>query len=183
MLGLTSQEASVVLQDGPLLPEEHTAGMTDIETMMATDMLYYLPDDILTKVDRASMAHALEVRSPFMDYRLVEFAARLPVAHKLRGLTTKYILRKAFERDLPDEPIKRAKHGFATPIGDEFLGPLQNTYRETVLGSRSDTMVDRTVAEEMLTGHLSGRVDNSHKLWLLLFLHAWADWWKRDGDG
>ena len=182
MLGLSSDEACRVLGTGPLLPQERAAGMTDIDTMMATDILYYLPDDILTKVDRASMAHGLEVRSPFMDYRIVEFAARLPLVHKLRGLTTKYILRKAFEQDLPEEPVKRAKHGFATPLGDEFLGPLQSTYRETVLGSKSDSLVDRDFAEVLLSEHLNGRVDNSHKLWLLLFLHAWADWWNRDGE-
>jgi len=183
MLGLTSEETCRILETGPLLSPKRTAGMTDIETMMAVDLLHYLPDDILTKVDRASMAHALEVRSPFMDYRLVEFAARLPLAYKLRGLTTKYILRKAFERDLPEEPIKRAKHGFATPLGDEFLGPLQYAYRDTVLGRKSDCLVDPDIAEDLLTEHLSGRADHSHKLWLLLFLHAWAHWWKQNDAG
>jgi len=68
---------------------------------MRVDLFHYLPDDILTKVDRASMAHGLEVRSPFVDYRVVEFACRLPLQFKLKGLTTKYLLRKAFSRDLP----------------------------------------------------------------------------------
>lgn len=183
LLGLTTAETSRLLDVPPLIPEERISGMSDIETMMAADLLYYLPDDILTKVDRASMAHALEVRSPFMDYRLVEFAARLPLTYKLKGLTTKYILRKAFERDLPEEPIKRAKHGFATPLGDEFLGPLQRTYRETVLGETSRCPIDRHAAEHILAEHLSGRRDNSHRLWLLLFLHAWADWWKQNDAG
>ncbi|MBW1717923.1 MAG: hypothetical protein JRJ77_19415, partial [Deltaproteobacteria bacterium] len=75
--------------------------MDEIEFMMRVDLFHYLPDDILTKVDRASMAHGLEVRSPFVDYRVVEFACRLPLQFKLKGLTTKYLLRKAFSRDLP----------------------------------------------------------------------------------
>jgi asparagine synthase (glutamine-hydrolysing) len=145
--------------------------------MMLADILHYLPDDILTKVDRASMAHALEVRSPFMDYRLVEFAARLPLELKLRGLTTKYILRKAFERHLPAGPLTRAKHGFAVPLGDEFHHSLKDAYHDMVLGDQRAQLVDRKLAERLLNDHLTGRVDHGHRLWLILFLQGWAQWW------
>lgn len=148
-----------------------------IEQMMRSDLLHYLPDDILTKVDRTSMAHGLEVRSPFMDYRIVEYAARLPLPMKLRGLTTKFILRKAFERELPRQTLRRPKHGFAVPLGDYFHGPMKETYREIVLTSKSPQWIKRSEAERLLQEHLSGRIDHGHRLWLLLFLHAWARWW------
>ncbi|OEU60112.1 MAG: hypothetical protein BAW33_08215 [Desulfobacterales bacterium C00003104] len=153
--------------------------MNEIEFMMISDILHYLPDDILTKVDRAGMAHALEVRSPFMDYRVVEFACRLPLCHKLRGLTTKYILRKAFSRDLPPIPLKRKKHGFSVPIGDWFQGPLREIYHDLALAGSGSSFVKASEAERLIKEHQTGRVDHGHRLWLILFLHAWDQWWKQ----
>jgi asparagine synthase (glutamine-hydrolysing) len=152
-------------------------GLKTIEQMMLADLLHYLPDDILTKVDRASMAHGLEVRSPFMDYRIVEFAARLPLKYKLRGLTTKYVLRNAFAADLPPEPLKRRKHGFAVPLGDGFHGHLRKTYEDIVFSGGEANLVNRKESERLLSEHLGGRVDHGHRLWLILFLHAWFQWW------
>ena len=152
--------------------------MDPIELMMRSDILHYLPDDILTKVDRASMAHSLEVRSPFMDYRVAEFACRLPLQYKLRGLTTKHLLRKAFAKDLPPGPLKRQKHGFAVPMGDWFQGPLKAVYEDIVLSSPMKNLVNRDEAGRLLKDHQYGRTDHGHRLWLLLFLHAWHQWWK-----
>jgi asparagine synthase (glutamine-hydrolysing) len=171
----TGEEHPRIFSD-EALGEEPDLGW--IERMMQTDLFHYLPDDILTKVDRASMAHALEVRSPFMDYRIVEFAARLPLKHKLRRLTTKYLLRKAFASDLPSEPLKRPKHGFAVPLGDGFHGPLKTIYKELVLSQNQPDWVNRKEAQRLLSEHLTGRIDHGHKLWLLLFLHAWYLWWR-----
>jgi len=153
--------------------------MDPIELMMRSDILHYLPDDILTKVDRASMAHSLEVRSPFMDYRVAEFACRLPLQYKLRGLTTKHLLRKAFAKDLPPGPLKRQKHGFAVPMGDWFQGPLKAVYEDIVLSSPMKNLVNRDEAGRLLKDHQYGRTDHGHRLWLLLFLHAWHKWWNR----
>ena len=149
-----------------------------IELMMRSDILHYLPDDILTKVDRASMAHSLEVRSPFMDYRVVEFACRLPLRFKLKGLTTKHLLREAFAEDLPSEPLKRQKHGFAVPMGDWFQGPLKAVYEDVVLSSSNGALVSKDEARRLLKDHQYGRTDHGHRLWLLLFLHAWHQWWQ-----
>jgi asparagine synthase (glutamine-hydrolysing) len=152
--------------------------MNSIELMMRLDILHYLPDDILTKVDRASMAHSLEVRSPFMDYRVVEFACRLPLRFKLKGLTTKHLLRMAFAEDLPSEPLKRQKHGFAVPMGDWFQGPLKAIYEDVVLSSSMEALVNKEEARQLLKEHQYGRTDHGHRLWLLLFLHAWYQWWQ-----
>ncbi|MBI5557284.1 MAG: asparagine synthase (glutamine-hydrolyzing) [Deltaproteobacteria bacterium] len=149
-----------------------------VEMMMHSDLLHYLPDDILAKVDRASMAHGLEVRSPFMDYRLVEFACRLPLAFKLQGSTSKYILRKAFAGSLPPRSLSRAKHGFAVPVGDWFQGTLRELFRDQVLSGNTDQFVNRNLAERLLAEHQSGKTDHGHRLWLLLFLHVWQQWWR-----
>jgi len=151
--------------------------MSDIDLMMRADILYYLPDDILTKVDRASMAHGLEVRSPFMDYRVVEFAMKLPLSYKLRGTTSKYILRRAFSKSLPETPLKRRKHGFAVPVGDWFKKELKDVFREVVLSS-GNTIVNKKEATHIFDIHQRGHVDHGHKLWLILFLEIWYRWWQ-----
>jgi asparagine synthase (glutamine-hydrolysing) len=151
--------------------------MSEIDLMMRADLLHYLPDDILTKVDRASMAHALEVRSPFMDYRVVEFACRLPLSLKLRGLTTKFLLRHAFSKDLPKKPIKRKKHGFAVPLGKWFQNSLKKVFEEIVLSSPSSSFVVKSEAARLLNEHQNGKTDHGNRLWLLLFLQAWHNWW------
>ena len=153
--------------------------MDEIEFMMRVDLFHYLPDDILTKVDRASMAHGLEVRSPFVDYRVVEFACRLPLQFKLKGLTTKYLLRKAFSRDLPPSPIKRKKHGFAVPLGDWFQGPLRDIYYDLVLSRPGSGFINMSEAERLIKDQQNGHVDHGNRLWLILFLYAWYQWWQQ----
>jgi asparagine synthase (glutamine-hydrolysing) len=151
--------------------------MDEIDFMMRVDLFHYLPDDILTKVDRASMAHALEVRSPFVDYRLVEFACRLPLQFKLKGLTTKYLLRKTFSGDLPSSPLNRKKHGFAVPLGDWFQGPLRDIYYDLVLSGSRMGFINLSEAEKLIQEQQNGYVDHGNRLWLILFLHAWYQWW------
>ena len=153
--------------------------MDEIDFMMRVDLFHYLPDDILTKVDRASMAHALEVRSPFIDYRVVEFACRLPLQFKLKGLTTKYLLRKAFSEDLPSSPIKRKKHGFAVPLGEWFQGPMREVYHDLVLSKPTSGFINMSQAERLIQDQQKGYVDHGNRLWLILFLHAWYQWWRQ----
>ncbi len=146
-----------------------------VEAMVRHDLLHYLPDDILVKVDRASMAHALEVRSPFLDVRLVEFAASLPMEFKLRGHETKYILRRAFDHRLPSSSLTRAKHGFAVPVGEWFKAGLGLALEEMV---DNGVLVDGKMVRRLLGEHRVCRRDNGHRLWLILFLEHWQRWWR-----
>jgi asparagine synthase (glutamine-hydrolysing) len=145
-----------------------------VEAALATDRLYYLPDDLLTKVDRASMRFALEVRSPFMDHELVGFAAALPKAQLLRG-GGKRLLREAFAKDLPARVFQRAKMGFAVPIGDWFRGDLRELLRDSLLAEDSfaSQHFNREVLEEMLEDHEKRLNDYSQPLYALLMLELW----------
>lgn len=142
------------------------------------DYKTYLPGDILTKVDRASMAHGLEVRVPFLDYTFVEWAARLPSAHKLRGGEGKYVLKKALEPVLPREVLYRDKMGFAVPLDGWFRSSLVERMTDSLEG-QALTQSGFFEAEQLRrigADHRSGRRDHSAVLWALLmfegFLHA-----------
>lgn len=139
------------------------------------DMKLYLPGDILTKVDRMSMANSLETRAPLLDYRLVEFANRLPVNLKLNGNTTKYLLKKVLQRYVPDRFIERPKHGFAVPLREWFRTTLVSFSREVLLDPRtiSRGLFNTRVVRQVLEGHASGKRDYSTWLWLLLNLELW----------
>lgn len=138
------------------------------------DFKTWLPGDILTKVDRASMAHSLEVRVPLLDHRLVEWASSLPPGLKLRGRTGKYILKKTLEPDLPHDVLYRSKMGFNVPLAAWLRGPLAQRARDALLagaiagcGYFEPATLDRLVRE-----HQAGRRDHSATLWSLLMLDA-----------
>lgn len=134
------------------------------------DLKTYLVGDINTKVDRASMAHSLEVREPLMDHPLVEWLASLPNALKTRGKEGKYVLKKAMEPYLPHEIMYRPKMGFAVPLARWFRGPLRQRVRDSVLGSplAATGIFDQRVLEELVDAHQSGRRDYSAPLWTIL---------------
>jgi asparagine synthase (glutamine-hydrolysing) len=138
------------------------------------DMKTYLVGDILTKVDRASMAHSLEVRVPLLDHKLVEWVSGLPVSDKLRGQEGKYILKKALEPHLPKDVLYRPKMGFGVPLGKWFRGPLKQRLRESLLeGGLADTgMFDHTFLEKLVNDHQSGVREYSAPLWSLLMFQA-----------
>jgi asparagine synthase (glutamine-hydrolysing) len=138
------------------------------------DMKTYLVGDILTKVDRASMAHALEVRVPILDHELVEWMSSLPPDLKLRGREGKYLLKKAMEPHLPPEILYRPKMGFSVPLASWFRGPLRDRVREAVLGpALSDTgLFDRDYLGHLVKHHQSGVRDYSASLWSLLMFEA-----------
>jgi asparagine synthase (glutamine-hydrolysing) len=148
------------------------------DVLLATqiDRLIYLPSDLLTKVDRCSMLHALEVRSPFMDHELVEFAATLTTAQLLKG-GPKRMLREAFAADLPAWVFKRKKRGFAVPIGEWFRGPLRAMLRDHLFAADSFARghFNMPVVERLIDEHERGRVDHSQRLYALLMLELW---WK-----
>jgi asparagine synthase (glutamine-hydrolysing) len=146
----------------------------EVRAALALDRLIYVPDDLLTKVDRASMLHALEVRSPFMDHELVQFAASLRTDQLLKG-GPKRMLREAFAADLPDFVFKRRKMGFAVPIGDWFRGELRPMLRDHLFASDSFARqhFDMATVERLVEEHEQSRVDHSQRLYALLMLELW----------
>jgi asparagine synthase (glutamine-hydrolysing) len=138
------------------------------------DFKTWLPGDILTKVDRASMAHSLEVRVPLLDHTFCEYAATLPNDLKLRGGEGKYVLKKSLEPHLPHDIMYRAKKGFSIPLADWLRGPLRQAVRDAVLGARLlDTGIfNRRYLEQLVSQHESGAADHSVALWSLLMFEA-----------
>lgn len=138
------------------------------------DMKTYLPGDILTKVDRASMAHSLEVRSPFLDHKLIEWVFSLPPELKLKGSEGKFLLKKALEPHVPHDIMYRRKMGFAVPLASWFRGPLKQKLRDEVLGSTIEQtgFFNRSYLEHLVDEHQAGRRDYSAPLWSLLMFSA-----------
>ena len=138
------------------------------------DLKTYLVGDINTKVDRASMAHSLEVREPLMDHPLVDWLASLPSNLKVRGNEGKFLLKKAMEPALPDDILYRPKMGFAVPLARWFRGPLRQRVRDSVLGERllSTGWFDEGYLRHLVDAHQSGLRDYSAPLWTLLMFEA-----------
>ncbi len=139
-----------------------------------TDIQTYLPGDILTKVDRASMANSLEVRAPILDHQFVEWSAGLPRAWKLRGGQGKHILKKALEPYVPAKALYRPKQGFSVPLAAWLRGPLRESTRSALNGSvlRDSGLLDTTFIARLLDQHLSGARDHSTALWSILCFEA-----------
>jgi asparagine synthase (glutamine-hydrolysing) len=161
-----------VMRSGP-------ANATD--RMLRTDLLTYLPEDLLVKMDRATMANSLEARSPLLDHRVVEFAATLPVARKIKGDTTKVLLRTIAKELMPARMVDRPKMGFGVPIGDWFHGGLGERFRELVLApdAAARDYMDTSVAAAMLADHQSRATSDAHGLWAVLMFELWARRWLR----
>jgi len=140
------------------------------------DTLTYLPDDLLVKVDIATMAHGLEARSPLLDHPLVEFAARLPSRLKLRGSCGKRVLRRAAADLLPAPILRRRKAGFGVPIGRWFRGELRGYLEDVLLSmaARSRGFFDPAAVRALVRSHVAGLRDRSAQLWALLMLELWC---------
>jgi asparagine synthase (glutamine-hydrolysing) len=150
-----------------------------VERMQFIDLVSYLPDDILTKLDRASMAIALEARVPLLDHRLVEFAWALPRRAKLREGTSKWLLRQVLYRYVPPALIERPKMGFAVPLAEWLRGPLRD-WAETLLNEqrlRETGLVNTNPVRALWQQHIDGRRNNQHLLWDILMLQAWHSRW------
>jgi asparagine synthase (glutamine-hydrolysing) len=140
-----------------------------------TDVHTYMVDDILTKVDRMSMAVSLEAREPLLDHRLLEFAATVPASLKIKNGRGKYLLRKALDRKIPREILERGKQGFEAPIGEWLRGPLAPMTEELLSDGRlrdRGVFNDREVSR-LWTDHRDGRADHRHRLWQLVMLELW----------
>ncbi len=146
-----------------------------VDAALLADTMTYLPNDLLVKVDIATMAVSLEARSPFLDHKVIEFAASLPEKLKLHGLTTKYLLKRVLRQLLPAENLSRRKMGFGVPIGHWFRGKLEPFMRETILSERAlkRGYFRPEVIRNMVELHVRGERDHSHQLWTLMMLELW----------
>lgn len=140
-----------------------------------TDVLTYLPCDILTKVDIASMAYSLECRSPFLDQEVMELAAQMPIELKLRGNQGKQILLDTFADLLPPSIQRRRKMGFGVPLANWFRGELQPLLRDVLFDSRTHAhgLFEPSAVQRLFDEHVQSKNDHSHRLWALLCLEFW----------
>jgi asparagine synthase (glutamine-hydrolysing) len=156
---------------------DSAAARDPVAAMIAADISIRLPDDYLVKVDRASMAHGLEVRPPFLDHELLELTATMPSRFKVRRGETKRLLKNAFRPMLPASVLDRPKHGFAVPLDAWFRGPLRAVLQEEAF-DRSGAFGDLVAvdyAKRLLREHVGGAANHGSTLWALLVFAKWAD--------
>ena len=149
----------------------------EISQMMFDDLISYLPDDILCKVDRAAMSVSLETRVPFLDHRLVDTASRVPLSMKIRNSQGKYILREILYKHIPKELMDRSKTGFAIPVGEWIKGPLRE-WAEKLLDPiriRNEGYFNVYPIQKMWRQHLSGKYDWTSRLWGILIFQSWLE--------
>ena len=156
-------------------PFDHPGSFSPAELPSQLDVASYLPDDLLVKVDIATMANSLEGRSPFLDYRIAEFAARLPLDLKIRGGRSKYLIKRAMRDRIPTEILNRKKSGFGVPLARWFRGELRPMVQEVVLGDRALARgyFEPAAIRSTVDDHVEGRADFAQRLWALLVLELW----------
>ncbi|MET0753625.1 MAG: asparagine synthase (glutamine-hydrolyzing) [Pyrinomonadaceae bacterium] len=154
-----------------------TDAENEIEQMQFLDMNFYMAEDILTKVDRASMAVSLEVRAPFLDPRVAQYAASLPAEYKLKGNKGKYILKKAVEDLLPKTILQRPKKGFGIPIAEWLKGRLNPLMRDLLAPQRlkNQGLFDAEYVQKLIKEHETGAASHHKQLWTLLVFQLWFD--------
>jgi len=163
----------------PLVERLGIQGAGTIDRYMQVDQAYYLPDDILYKTDRMSMAHSLEVRPPFLDHRIVEFARSLPEKMKIQGFRQKVILKELMRGKLPDFVLDRKKSGFDIPTHEWFRGPLRTLLMDTLTTSAIDAtgVFDSGAIHTLIRDHMERRINAGYHLWGLLTLFLWIKRW------
>ena len=146
-----------------------------VDAMLAVDTRFYLPTDLLVKMDITSMAHSLEVRSPLLDRELAEFVASLPSGFKLRRLTTKHLLKRAVAGRVPPANLRRPKRGFAVPIGHWLQHDLRSFLSDHLQPSRlaQAGLLRQAEIDRLIASHVTGAADYAHHLWVLLMLELW----------
>jgi asparagine synthase (glutamine-hydrolysing) len=151
-----------------------------LDRYLQVDQNYYLPDDILYKTDRMSMAHSLEVRPPFLDHRIVEFAAGLPESLKIRGMKQKRLLKELMRGKLPECVLNRRKTGFDIPTHDWFRGTLRGLLMDTLTPEAiaATGIFDARAIETLIRDHMERRTNAGYHLWGLLTLFLWMRRWK-----
>jgi asparagine synthase (glutamine-hydrolysing) len=156
-------------------PFDDPGGLGVADVAMKLDVATYLPDDLLVKVDIATMANSLEGRSPFLDYRIAEFAARLPVHLKIRGGRSKYLLKRAMQRRIPPVILNRKKSGFGVPLARWFREDLRPMAYEVILSDRALARgyFEPEAIRRLVDDHVDARADRAPRLWALLVLELW----------
>jgi len=159
---------------------EVSLGRDDLTPYLWFDQKYFLPDDILTKVDRMSMAHAVEVRPPFLDHRIVEFAASLAPSLKIRGSSQKFVLKELMRGKLPSTVLRRKKIGFDIPAHEWLRGPLRSLLLDTLGtgGSNHSGLFRRSGVDDYVRQHLERRANLGYHLWGLMILFLWMRRWR-----
>jgi asparagine synthase (glutamine-hydrolysing) len=151
------------------------ASTDPLDRSMYVDTRTYMIDDVLTKVDRMSMAVSLEAREPLLDHKLLEFAARVPSSLKLKDGRSKYLLRRVLEQRVPRSIVDRKKNGFDAPVGEWLRGPLASMTHELLLDGRlrQRGIFQQTEVTRLWEEHRSGQGDHRHRLWQLIMLELW----------
>jgi len=174
IFGIGPTTSKHILAQTKVSPDTRVRNLSEDEVnrILDVDVHTYLPGDLLVKMDIASMTVSLEARSPFLDHHLMEFAASLPEGLKLRGMTTKYLLKRVLKRFVPEENLTRAKMGFGVPIGHWFRGAMQPFLRETLLSEKALArgLFNRDRVRQLIDQHVANRVNHEHRLWSLLML-------------
>jgi asparagine synthase (glutamine-hydrolysing) len=149
-------------------------GASHLSRLLYLNVRAYLLDDLLPKMDRMSMAHGLEARSPFLDRDLTTYAASLPDGFKRRGSVGKVVLKEALRGMVPDDVLTRPKQGFGLPLGEWFRGELRPLVADTLLDRpRLSAHLKHETVRRLYEEHRSGRADRGHALWTLLVLELW----------
>ena len=172
--------------DGPLKEMRDLPASKDkLASYLWFDQKYFLADDILVKSDRMSMAHSVEVRPPFLDHRIVEFAATLPAALKIRGSCQKFILKELMKGKLPPSIPLRKKVGFDIPTHEWLRGPLRSLLMETIFtgASQHDELFQPHILETYVKRHLERRANYGYHLWGLMLLFLWMKKWRIQATG
>jgi asparagine synthase (glutamine-hydrolysing) len=172
-LVIGAREPATILTNSVLQPKTNST----VESMMAIDLLSYLPDDILTKVDRAAMGVSLETRIPFLDHRVVEFAWKLPLEYKLQDGVSKWILRQVLYKYVPKKLIERPKKGFGVPLAKWLRGPLRD-WTELLLNEerlRREGFFNAEMVQNMWQEHLSCKRNWHHQLWNVIMFQSWLE--------
>jgi asparagine synthase (glutamine-hydrolysing) len=167
------------------LMKELTRSGNRLPTYLRFDQKYYLPDDILSKVDRMSMAHSVEVRPPFLDHRIVEFAASLPDRLKIKGARQKVVLKDLMQHKLPGSILKRKKMGFDIPAHEWLRGPLRPLLEDTMsmAAAQYGDLFRQAVLDDCVHQHLSRRANLGYHLWGLTILFLWMRKWRIETPG
>jgi asparagine synthase (glutamine-hydrolysing) len=182
--GLLAPELATTLRRPPAeaIVAEHLAAQPlrrELNRVLYLDMKLYLENDILVKLDRASMMASLEARVPLLNAGFVDHVARLPLDVKLRGLRSKYLLKRALRGVLPDEILNRPKKGFGIPVAKWFRGPLRELLLDTLHQDRvrREGFFQWPAVERLLREHLEGRADHRKELWTLFIFQRWHETW------
>lgn len=175
-LVLGSKERPVPLHN----PSWQPAGLNFAEQLIYNDTICYLPNDILTKVDRATMAVSLEARAPLLDRRIFEYVWTLPLSMKIRDGQGKWLLRQALKKYVPADMFDRPKQGFSVPVGEWLAGPLRD-WAESLLNEgrlRQEGFLDPAMARLAWADHLEGRGSHPYRLWNILMFQSWLQRWR-----